>query len=177
MYRNKTKMGILTAVFLPIFVGCAYVAAMMVFYIFLVVTQQIYTIPEMFGMSCMMGVVFAMVAFLAFKKLRKVFCAGKMGRFFEQDRDGLVSIEELAAHMKMKQHKCFAMFLDCVGSNLLIKCTVFPEDPTYLLLENGKETLAEKFAVKHCARCGAPGTLRIGFENTCRYCGSKDAFR
>lgn len=88
------------------------------------------------------------------------------------DADGLISMEELAGYMKMKRHKCFALFLDCVGKNLLKNCTVFAEDPTYLVLDNGKKTIAEKFVVKHCPKCSAPSTLRIGYENTCKYCGT-----
>lgn len=172
MYHNKIKMAVIFLVFSIIFAGCGYVAVMLFFYIVLAATKQIHTIGDVYSFSFFMFGSFSLFATLSFKKLQKTFRARKMAKYFEKDADGLVSIEELACYLKMKRHKCFALFLDCVGRNLLRNCTVFSEDPTYLLLDNGKENRLEKFVVKHCPKCGAPSTLRIGFENTCKYCGA-----
>lgn len=172
MYQNKVKMTVTFLVFGAIFAGCGFVTVVMVLNTILVLTHQIHSIGEMLGLSCFVLAAFGTFSFLSFRKLQKIFWVRKMGRYFEQDQDGLVSIEEMAIHMKMKQHKFVDLFLDCIGRNLLYNCTIFPEDPTYLLLENGKKNLTEKFVVKHCPKCGAPSTLRIGFENQCKYCNT-----
>lgn len=170
MYQNKTKMIVTLVVFGAIFAGCGFVTVVMFLYTILVLTHQVHSVGDVLGMSCFMLTAFGTFSFLSFKKLQKIFRVRKMSRYFEQDKDGLVPIEEIAVYMKMKQHKFVALFLDCIGRNLLYNCTIFPEDPTCLLLENGKKNLTEKFVVKHCPKCGAPSTLRIGFENKCKYC-------
>lgn len=172
MYQNKPKMFVIFTVFSLIFLGCAFVAALMVINLLLALTHQIYSDRESLLMICYMITSFSIFSFLSFKKLQKTYRARKMGKYFEKDTDGLVSIEKLAVHMKMKRHKCFALFLDCIGKKLLKNCTVFSDDPTYLVLDNGKKTITEKFVVKHCPKCSAPSTLRIGYENTCKYCGT-----
>lgn len=172
MYRNKPKIIIIIAVFSLLFAGCAFIAVVMLLDIILVLTHQIPSYKGSLSLPCYMLATFSLFSYLSFKKIQKAYRANKMSQYFEQDSDGLISMEALAIHMKMKRHKCFALFLDCIGRNLLKNCTVFSEDPTYLILDNGKKTIAEKFVVKHCPKCSAPSTLRIGYENTCKYCGT-----
>ncbi|MGN0153143.1 MAG: hypothetical protein ACI4A3_01735, partial [Lachnospiraceae bacterium] len=61
-----------------------------------------------------------------------------------------------------------------ISKSLRIGCQflLYNINPTYILLDNGKKTIAEKFIVVHCKCCGAPNTLRIGYETTCKYCGA-----
>lgn len=172
MYQNKPKMIVIFAVFSPLFAVCFFVAVLTFLNVLLILAKQAPKVDESVFLPCYMMLTFSIFFYLSFKKLQKVYRAKKMGKYFEQDSDGLISIEELAMHMKMKRHKCFALFLDCIGRNLLKNCTVFSEDPTYLVLDNGKKTITEKFVVKHCPKCSAPSTLRIGYENTCKYCGT-----
>lgn len=176
MYQNKRKMLVKFIVYGALFAYCAYMLGMLSLGMLLIATHQIKASGDETALYGYMLVTFLLLCALLFLQLQKLRRARKMGLYFEKDKDGLVSIEKLAVYLKMRQHKCFALFLDCVGKGLLQKCTVFSEDPTYLLLENGKNTIAEKFVVKNCKKCGAPNTFRIGFENACVYCGTSTSY-
>lgn len=172
MYLNKLKCAIKMIVFLPLFCICSFIALIALLNVLLMALGQIEKDGFGTGMVWYMMAAFGFLAFVLFTKIRKVYRAWKMNRYFEKDKDGLISVEEAARHIKVKQQKCFSLFLDFVGSGLLKKCTVFKEDPTYFLLDNGKKTIKDKFVVMHCNQCGAPSTLRIGFENRCKYCNA-----
>lgn len=172
MYQNKAKIGGNLIVFSIFLILCAFLSFIMFLDILLIVTNQVPSKEEDISIASVFFGGFLFLSIVCFRKIRNAFCAGKLNRFFEKDEDGLIEIAEIARHMHMKQQKCFSFFLDCVGKGLLKNCMVFPEDPTYILLDNGKNTITEKYVVVHCNCCGAPSTLRIGFENTCKYCGA-----
>ncbi len=116
---------------------------------------------------------FLFADYLCIKAFWRTFRAAKMSRYFEKDSDGLVDTEAAAAAMKMKQVKFVEVFIDYVGRGLLIKCGIFAEDPTCILLENGQQDIRQRFAVLHCSNCAGPNAVRIGFKHQCKYCGTE----
>lgn len=124
----------------------------------------------------MTGLFMAMITLL----LKWLFClfrdtlrASRINKLLETDDDGLIPIKEAAEALRMKQSKFFTLFHRYVGKGWLVKCTVFSEDPTYIILDNGRADIRQKFTVCQCPNCGAPSTLRIGFEFHCKYCNSQ----
>lgn len=92
---------------------------------------------------------------------------------FETDKDGLVSVIDLAEQLKKKQSKLIAVFIKCVGKGFLVNCGIFAVDSTYIILGNGAKTIGERYRVVRCTSCGATNVNRIGFENKCKYCDSR----
>lgn len=130
------------------------------------------TEPSDYGMGVIMTTLCWVCLYIFGKRCIRALRAQKFGKYFETCEDGLVSMEKAALIFNMKQQRFFVTFLDCLGKGFLKNCSVFTEDPTFILLENGGKSIKDKFAIVHCQKCGAPGVIRIGFENTCKYCDS-----
>lgn len=173
MYQNKLKIRVNLILFTLLFIPFAICALYTIFNVFLIVTNRIHIREEGYSITGILFAVFIFLSIVFFRGIMRAFRARKMGCFFEKDEDGLIAVEELAAYMHMKQQRCLSFFLDCVGKGFLRNCMIFPEDPTYILLDNGKDVISEKYVVQHCHNCGAPNTLRIGFESACKYCGQQ----
>lgn len=124
-------------------------------------------------MSILFIVVLSLLVRHNFCLFRDTVRAAKINKILEMDDDGLLPIKEVAETLHMKQSKFFTLFHRYVGKGWLVKCTVFSEDPTYIILDNGRADIRQKFTVCQCPNCGAPSTLRIGFEFNCKYCNSQ----
>lgn len=173
MFRNKSKIVSTLLVNGVVGVPWFFLSAILAFYMILIFTGQVEDAEQTdYGMSVIMVGLSFFCAYVFGGRCLRALRANKLGKYFEGSEDGLVSIEAAAAYMNMKQQKFFQVFLDCLGKAYLKNCSVFTEDPTFILLENGGKTIAEKFAIIHCKKCGAPNVIRIGFENTCKYCSS-----
>lgn len=172
MYLNKVKIWTGRILYILALLPCAGASAILLLYMQLIVTNQVSVRAEDVSITSTILGAFLFGTIVFYRKLRNILHAEKMNRFFEEDEDGLVAIADVAKYMNMEQKKCFSFFIDCVGKGILENCMIFQEDPTYILLENGRNKIHEKFIVLHCNSCGAPNTLRIGFENSCKYCGA-----
>lgn len=177
MFRNKSKILIsfLTnaAVGMPWF----FLSPILMLYMILLLTNAAPAEEGDIGMGITMNGLFFFCAYLFGKRCLRCLRANKIGKYFENCEDGLVEIEAASTYMKWGKQKFFSVFLDCLGKGYLKNCSVFTEDPNFLLLENGGKSIREKFAILHCRQCGAPGVIRMGFENTCKYCGSKAVWK
>ncbi len=111
---------------------------------------------------------------LCIKAFKKTLKAAKISRILAQNTEGLIAIEEVTEAMHMKQEKFVKLFVDCVSRALLVKCSFYAEDPTFILLENGAEDVRDRFAVIHCKQCGGPNAVQIGFHCKCKYCGTEE---
>lgn len=120
-----------------------------------------------------LSVSFLMVAGIYARFFLDAIRAYRISRIFKKNEDGLLEIKETAEQLKMKQYKFFAAFQKLVGKRLLRNCSVFSEDPTYIILADEKHDIRAKFTVERCKNCAAPNTVRIGFKKECKYCGSK----
>ncbi|MGN0438629.1 MAG: hypothetical protein ACI4F4_08915 [Lachnospiraceae bacterium] len=173
MYQNKKKTWIYLGICLACFIPIGFNFVIMMFTLLLYATNQI---PSNHLDLPVVGIIvslFGCLTFILFFQIRKYLRVGKISRYLEVDDNGLVAISDLSHFMKRKQKKVVSDFLDFVGKGVLVNCMIFQEDPTYILLDNGKETVSEKYVVLHCRKCGAPSTLRIGFEHQCKYCGAQ----
>ena len=171
MYQNKKKTWIYLGIYLAFCIPIGFNFVIMMFTLLLYATNQI---PSEHSDWSSLGIVvslFGCLTFILFFRIRKFLRVGKISRYLETDSDGLVAITDLAHFLKMDQKKFVSEFLYYIGKGVLINCMIFQEDPTYILLDNGKENISEKYVVLHCKQCGAPSTLRIGFEHRCKYCG------
>ncbi len=110
--------------------------------------------------------------FIAFPLFWDAIRAYRISCVFEENEDGLLEIEEVAEQLKMKHYRFVVVFHRLVGKKLLQNCSVFPDDPTCIILANERYDIRAKFNVYRCKNCGAPNTLRIGFEKECKYCGA-----
>lgn len=172
MYYNKSKtyvqLVINTVIMVPFFVlSFVFLADLILMLTNQIETTDSLTYPLVIFFACTFLFVFLSTA----KKLFDIIRVIKMCCFMKRDDDGLILIKDLAGYMKMNQKKCFSFFIKSIGKGLLVNCSLFQEDPTYILLDNGKDTILKKYTVVHCPKCGAPSTLRIGFEKSCKYCG------
>ncbi len=173
MYLNKGKIliqrivyGIATAM-LTWYVGIFLLAMFLQVVGAINVTDGLGTeMALMVYVECM----FLLFDVICIRAIVKTFRATKINRILEGDSEGLLFMEDVAKKMNMQHDKFVALFIDCVGRDLLQNCGIYAEDPTYILLENGAKDIREKFAVVHCPQCGAPNAVRIGFPNQCKYC-------
>ena len=172
MYQNKKKKWIYLGVYLACFIPIGFNFIIMMFTLLLYATNQIPSNHMDLSAVSIVVSLFGFLTFILFFQIRKYLRVGKISRYLELDHDGLVAISDLAHFLKINQKKFVSEFLDFVGKGVLINCMIFQEDPTYILLDNGKEKISEKYVVLHCRQCGAPSTLRIGFEHQCKYCGT-----
>lgn len=173
MYQDTKKKWIYLGVYILCFLPCAFLFLIGLLDFILVAAGQIKEEKSFLLVAAVVFTLFAILSIVLWFKILKMIWVGKMNRYFEMDEDGLIAISDLSGYMHMKQKKCVSVFLDCIGKGLLKNCMIFPKDPTYILLDNGKNTIAEKYIVIHCNSCAAPNTLRIGFEHQCKYCGAE----
>lgn len=173
MYLNKGKClleiivnGILTLIF-------GWNALVMAFGLLLIETGQVGKNRDIDSIGVVILVTFAVLFIFFFQRLRIPFMAIKMSRLFETDKDGLVSVIDLAEQLKKRQSKLIAVFIKCVGKGFLVNCGIFAVDPTYIILGNGAKTIGERYRVVRCTSCGATNVNRIGYENKCKYCDSR----
>lgn len=131
-----------------------------------------YNDPHYFDITVPSIIVCEMGAFILFCFFWDAIRAYRINRIFSESEEGLLDIEEVAKQLKMKHYKFVVVFHRLVGRRLLINCSVFPEDPTCIILANEKYDIRSKFIVHRCKNCAAPNTLRIGFERECKYCGA-----
>lgn len=131
-----------------------------------------YNDPHYFDITVPSIIVCEMGAFILFCFFWDAIRAYRINRIFSESEEGLLDIEEVAKQLKMKHYKFVVVFHRLVGRRLLINCSVFPEDPTCIILANEMYDIRSKFIVHRCKNCAAPNTLRIGFEKECKYCGT-----
>ncbi len=173
MYLNHGKIatqrilyGILTVVF---------TALSLLFVLGIILTLTGYSDPSSnMTLIIYMTFLFILGDILCIKALVKTFKAGKISRILSRSQDGLIAIEQVAETMHLTQEKFVKLFIDCVSRALLVRCTLFAEDPTFILLENGAKDITQKFAVIHCKQCSGPNAIQIGFRCRCKYCGTED---
>ena len=172
MYLNKKKflMGMLVNGGLTLLFGQQ--ALLFAFYLLLTGTDQIEARSDITGESTAILTVFLILFILFLKRVNILLMAMKMSRLFENDKDGLLSMEVIAKRMKKSQEKVVSAFIKCVGKGLLVDCGIYAVDPAYVILGNGAGTIRERYRVMRCASCGATNVNRIGFENKCKYCGA-----
>lgn len=131
-----------------------------------------YNDPHYFDITVPSIIVCEMGAFILFCFFWDAIRAYRINRIFSESEDGLLDIEEVAKQLKMNHYRFVVVFHRLVGRRLLINCSVFPEDPTCIILANEMYDIRSKFIVHRCKNCAAPNTLRIGFERECKYCGA-----
>lgn len=173
MFRNKSKIN--SSFILNFLLGLPwfFLAFLFIFNLIIELTGQVGdSSASDYGMTIVIGLYFDFLSIVFINRIVRAYRANRIGIYFEKYPDGLVPMEKLAADMKMKQYKLFKCFKSSVGKGLLINCSIFSEDPTFILLENGGKHIKDKFTIIHCNNCGAHNAVRIGFENTCKYCGS-----
>lgn len=173
MYQNKKKTWIYLGIYLTCFIPVGFNFVIMMFTLLLYATNQIPSENLDWSLTVVVVSLFGCLTFILFFQIRKFLRVGKISRYFEADIDGLIAISDLAHFLKMDQKKFVSEFLYYIGKGVLVNCMIFQEDPTYILLDNGKEKISEKYVVLHCRRCAAPSTLRISFECRCKYCGAE----
>ena len=137
MYLNKGKClleiivnGILTLIF-------GWNALVMAFGLLLIETGQVGKNRDIDSIGVVILVTFAVLFIFFFQRLRIPFMAIKMSRLLETDKDGLVSVIDLAEQLKKRQSKLIAVFIKCVGKGFLVNCGIFAVDPTYIILGTG----------------------------------------
>ena len=173
MYQDKKKKGIRFGICLAGFLYCAFHFLMILFWFLLVVTNQMHGNSSILPVIGVVFSFFTIFTVILFCKLRKILRVGRFNNFFEKDEDGLVAVSDLSHELKLKPKKCISEFLEFVGNGLLVNCMIFPEDANYILLDNGRKQIKDKYVVIHCTNCAAPNTLRIGYEHNCKYCGTQ----
>lgn len=107
--------------------------------------------------------------------IRRLILAGKARKFnslFENDPDGVISLEKAAGLFGMPVHKFVSLFDRLVKKGFLVNCSLSNPDNPVIVLNNGAATAEERFDVIHCPNCGAPNQIKLGFVEICRYCGS-----
>ncbi len=107
------------------------------------------------------------------RQVKRAHIVQRINHMLEQDEDGLIPIADIAQQLGMEQRHFLRIFIDAVGKAQLRRCSIYPEDPTYIILDNGSLKIKERFRATHCKVCGAANVIRLGLDEHCKYCGSK----
>lgn len=172
MYLNKKKFWLEVLINGGFALWFGSLSFLYTFYLLLEGTGQIRARADITNESAAMLAVFFVLFVLFLKRIWISYMAMRMSRLFENDKDGLFRMEELAKQIKKKQEKVVSAFIRCVGKGLLVNCGIYAVDPSYIILSNGAKTIKKRYSAIKCPSCGATNVNRIGFENSCKYCGS-----
>lgn len=173
MFKNSGKIAVGILVNGLISLPFDFVSAIMIFYFILSIFNQVENnSPEDIGMTIVIGAFFTFIAWVLLRRCITAYRADRLSSYFMRYPEGLVPIAEVASFMNMKVNRFFRVFMECRGRGYLINCSVFADDPTFIILENGEKEIKNKFAIIHCKQCSAPNAIRLGFENKCKYCGT-----
>ena len=113
------------------------------------------------------------IMFLGIRTLRLCGKANKFNSLFESDPDGELSAERTARLFNMPLSKLISLFDKLVKKGYLKNCSLRNPDNPVFVLNNGAETVEERYDIVHCPNCGAPNSVKYGFVEQCQYCGSK----
>ena len=171
MYLNKAKVLIRMVIYGGLTLYFGGLSFLFLFSMFLG-GAQVEIGSEFTSEIIAMLVAFLVLLFLFIVKLRVPFMAIKISKLFENNIDGLISIEEISSNLNKKQDKFVLAFMRCVGKGMLVNCGIYAVDPTYIILGNGASSIKEKYCAMKCNCCGATNVNRIGFVNSCKYCGN-----
>ncbi|MBE6861446.1 MAG: zinc ribbon domain-containing protein [Ruminococcus sp.] len=108
--------------------------------------------------------------------VRNLKLAGKANKFnsmFESDPDGVISAERASRLFGKNVYELTDLFDKLVKKGYLINCSLQNPDNPVFVLNNGAETVEERYDIIHCPNCGAPNSVKYGFIEQCQYCGSK----
>ena len=176
MYLNKSKFVIGCLIYGWLFIHFGGTTFILLFAALLEVTDQIKSEEGILMTWFAVGFFFLFFTVFFTKKLLLYYHAYRMSKQFEGDEDGLIEIVTLSERLHMKQRKFVQAFLLGVSKNLLRNCSIYTVDPAYIIVQNGKKTIKERFRAQRCKSCGATNVIRIGFENRCRYCNTTENY-
>lgn len=172
MYLNKAKVLIRIVIYGGLTLYFGGLSFLFLFSMLLGGANQVEIESEFTSEIIAMLVAFLILFVLFIFKLRVPFMAIKISKLFANNRDGLISIEEISNNINKKQDKFVLAFMRCVGKGILVNCGIYAVDPTYIILGNGASSIKEKYCAMKCNCCGATNVNRSGFVNKCKYCGN-----
>lgn len=99
--------------------------------------------------------------------------AYKFNTLFEGDPDGVISVEKIAVLFGMPVHKFVTVFDKLLKKGYITNCTLENPDNPMIVLNNGAKTVEGKFDIAQCPSCGASNNIKLGFVESCKFCGAK----
>ena len=172
MYLNKSSFWLKAILYGGLTCYFGLMSLMIMFSMLLIGTNQVKSSTGIPEESALILATFLIFFVLFGRKALDVLRTSRISKLLDKDKDGLVQIGELSKKMKMKQTKFVSLFVRSIRKGMLINCGLYAVDPSYIILGNGARTIREKFRVMKCNTCGATNVNRIGFENSCKYCGN-----
>ena len=173
MYLNRKKFWISVLISGAIALYGAFWTFLCTFSVLLIATGQVGKEETVSSDMLVVVGLFLFVALVFGRKTWSLIKTYQISACLAQDKDGLIEMETVAGDVHMKQTRFVRLFIKAIGQNQLKNCSIYAIDPTYILLDNGKKTIKERFRVTKCACCGATNVIRMGFDNSCKYCGGK----
>ncbi len=111
---------------------------------------------------------------LTIRNLKICGIATKLSSIFDTDADGIVSVQYASRVLRISQNKLLWAFDKGVAKEFLQNCSIGEKNgEAIFILKNGLGGGADKqVKTVKCSNCGAFSEVRIGFSNTCSFCGA-----
>lgn len=116
---------------------------------------------------------FGVTMIIGIKRFRLTAKARKFNSIFENDSDGIILVSSISRVFGKSDALFMSLFDKLVKKGYLVNCYIAIDDVPKIILANGKINVSERFATLNCSNCGATNSVRVGFVEKCKYCGSE----
>ena len=134
---------------------------------------EINSAKESLAVAIGMLIFFSITMIIGIKRFTLTGKARKFNNIFEKDSDGIILVSSISRVFGKSDTLFISLFDKLIKKGYLVNCYIEIDDVPKIVLANGKITVSESFATLNCSNCGAPNSVRIGFVEKCKYCGSE----
>ncbi len=181
MYLSKGRLTISQLIAWAMILGCAFVIFLGISGVGLCISalngSDRYFEEDEIGSALAVYIGFIIVPgvfmFFAVRTLKLAGKAYKFNSLFENDPDGVISVENASRLFGKTVAEVAELFDKLIKKGYLKNCSLQNPDKPVFILNNGAETVEERYDIIHCPNCGAPNSVKYGFVEQCQYCGSK----
>lgn len=123
--------------------------------------------------TCITAVLCIIILIIGMRRFRFSGNTNKFNSTFENDSDGILSVNKTAQLYGMTEQQFVILFNRLVKKGFLINCSLENQEDFVIVLNNGADSADKKFDIVKCPNCGGNNQIKIGFVQECKFCGSK----
>jgi len=172
MYVNKNKLFIYNLISVAMIILGVFFSFIFLLAVCLEFTNDILHIDNIIitGLAAICCVIILIIG------IHRIKFSGNTNKFnnvFENDPDGVLFISKISQLFGMTEQQFTILFHKLTKKGFLINCSLENQEDFVIVLNNGGETVEDKFDIVQCPNCGGNNQIKIGFVQECRFCGSK----